>query len=98
MLDDGTTVYSTEPGRGRVGVVVYPWEITVSRQPPADSALNHVEGDISSLVTIDNRVRIQIGSLTAETSAASAERLALKEGERVVASFKATATRLLPLA
>ena len=98
VLDDGTTVYSTEPGRGRLGVVLYPWEITVSRQPPTDSALNHVAGDISSLVTIDNRVRIQIGSLTAETSAASAERLALKEGERVVASFEATATRLLPLA
>ena len=30
-------------------------------------------------------------------TAASAERLALAEGERVVASFKATATRLVPL-
>jgi ABC-type sulfate/molybdate transport systems ATPase subunit len=98
VLDDGMTVYSTSPGTGRVGVVVYPWEITVSREQPADSALNHIVGEISSLVTIENRVRIGIGRLIAETSSQSAERMNLREGERVVASFKATATRLLPLA
>ncbi len=97
VLDDGTTLYSTSPGTGRVGVVVYPWEVTLSREPPADSALNHVAGAISSLVVIDNRVRIQIGNLIAETTAQSAERMNLKEGDPVVASFKATATRLLPL-
>src|SRR5262249_963248 len=98
VLDDGMPVYSTSPGTGRVGVVVYPWEITVSRQQPADSALNHIVGEISSLVTIENRVRIAIGRLIAETSTQSAERMGLREGEQVVASFKATATRLLPLA
>jgi molybdopterin-binding protein len=39
-----------------------------------------------------------VGPLTAEVTSASAERLALAEGEPVVASFKATATRLVPLA
>jgi molybdate transport system ATP-binding protein len=97
VLDDGTTVYSTDRGTGRVGVVVYPWEITISQLPPADSALNHVQGAITSIVTVDNRVRVQIGHLTAETSRESAQRLELREGRRVVASFKATATRLLPL-
>jgi molybdopterin-binding protein len=42
-------------------------------------------------------VRVQIGEVIAETTKDSAERLGLKEGERAVASFKATATRLLPL-
>jgi len=97
VLDDGTTLYSTAKGTGRVGVVVYPWEITLSQEAPADSALNHVQGAITSLVTVDNRVRVQVGSLTAETSKESAERLHLREGGRAVASFKATATRLLPL-
>ena len=97
VLDDGTTVYSTDAETGRVGIVIYPWEITVSQHPPADSALNHLRGAITSLVTVDNRVRVQIGLLTAETSRESAQRLDLAEGVEVVASFKATATRLLPL-
>ena len=97
VLDDGATVYSTDPGSGRVGVAIYPWEITISREAPADSALNHLTGAISSLVAVDNRVRLKIGRLTAEASRQSAERLGLREGEQVVASFKATATRLLPL-
>jgi molybdopterin-binding protein len=41
---------------------------------------------------------VRVGDLVAEISAASLERLALREGEPVVASFKATAARLLPLA
>jgi len=38
-----------------------------------------------------------VGPLTAEVTTASAERLGLREGDLVVASFKATATRLVPL-
>jgi molybdate transport system ATP-binding protein len=97
VLDDGTTIYSTDRGTGRVGVVVYPWEITISSRPASDSSLNHVSGAITSVVAVDNRVRVQLGALTAETSKESAERLGLEEGTTVVASFKATATRLLPL-
>ena len=41
---------------------------------------------------------IRVGELVAEISAASVERLGLREGEVVVASFKATAARLVPLA
>jgi ABC-type sulfate/molybdate transport systems ATPase subunit len=98
VLGDGTTLYSTDAEEGPVGVVIYPWEITISRSTPADSSLNHVTGAVTSLVTVDNRVRAQVGQLTAETSTESAERLELSEGTLVVASFKATATRLLPLA
>ena len=63
-----------------------------------DSALNHVESAIAGIVPLGNRVRVRIGPLTAEITAASAERLALRAGERAVATFKATATRLVPLA
>jgi molybdopterin-binding protein len=42
-------------------------------------------------------MRIRIGPLTAEVTAASTARLGLREGDVVVASFKATAARLVPL-
>ncbi|MDX6505772.1 MAG: hypothetical protein QOG06_416, partial [Gaiellaceae bacterium] len=65
---------------------------------PDDSAQNHVRGPIASLVPVGNRVRVRVGPLTAEVTAASVERLELREGVPVVASFKATGTRLVPLA
>jgi molybdate transport system ATP-binding protein len=95
-LRDGTVVYSTEPGLGPVAVVVYPWEVALAHEPAADSALNHVRGTIASLVPVGNRVRVRVGPLTAEVTAASAERLGLVRGETIVASFKAAGTRLLP--
>jgi molybdopterin-binding protein len=57
-----------------------------------------VRASIASLVPLGNRVRVRVGPLTAEVTARSAERLGLDEGEVVVASFKATGTRLVPLA
>ena len=97
-LDGGGLVFSTAAGFGRVGVAIATWDVTVAREAPPDSALNHVRAPISSLVRLGNRVRVRVGPLTAEVTAASVERLALAEGEPVVASFKATATRLVPLA
>jgi len=46
-------------------------------------------------VPVGNRVRVRLPFLTAEITAASAERLGLRAGESVVASFKATQARLL---
>jgi molybdate transport system ATP-binding protein len=95
-LDGGGLLYTTDEGRGRVALVVYPWEVSVSRGDVDDSAVNHVHGPIASIVRLGNRVRVRVGPVTAEITAASAERLALREGETAVASFKATATRLVP--
>jgi molybdate transport system ATP-binding protein len=98
VLDVGGRVYSTEPANGRVGVLVHPWEVAVARVQPNDSALNHLEGTVTALVPQGNRVRARIGPLIAELTTASAERLGLSPGSNAVASFKATATRLVPLA
>src|SRR5204863_3882061 len=95
-LTGGGVVWSTDEREGAVAVLVYPWDIALAREAPADSALNHVQAPITSLVRVGNRVRVRVGALTAEVTTASAERLALAPGEPVVASFKATATRLLP--
>jgi ABC-type sulfate/molybdate transport systems ATPase subunit len=95
VLVGGTTLYSVDLADGPVEVAVYPWEISVSREPVRDSALNHVRAPITSLVHIGNRARVQVGGLVGEVTAASADRLDLEEGEVVVASFKAAATRLV---
>jgi molybdate transport system ATP-binding protein len=97
-LDDGSRIFSSDRLDGHVGAIVYPWEVAVAREAPVDSAQNHVVGPIASMVPVANRVRVRIGPVTAEITAASAERLALRPGDRVVASFKATGTRLVPLA
>jgi molybdopterin-binding protein len=98
VLEAGGTVLSSEAGSGRVGVVVQPWEVTLARAATVDdSALNHLPGVVASVFPVGNRVRVRVGPLTAEVTAASAERLGLAPGEAVVASFKATAARLVPL-
>ena len=83
VLDGGGSMYSADEGRGRVGLAVYPWEVSLARAESPDSAVNHV--------------RVRVGPLTAEITTGSAERLELREGDPVVASFKATASRLVPL-
>ena len=97
VLDGGAVVFSTDRAEGRVGVVVYPWEVSIAHQAGADSALNHVAAPISSVVTIGNRARVRVGPLVGEVTTASAERLGLERGQVVVASFKATGARLVPL-
>ena len=94
-LDDGSVLYSVDAAEGLVDIAVYPWEVSIAREPTRDSALNHVRGPITSLVHIENRARVQVGALVGEVTTASVERLNLKEGEFVVASFKAAATRLV---
>jgi molybdate transport system ATP-binding protein len=96
-LESGELLYSTDGGDGEVGVVVYPWDVSVGRAYVDDSALNLVSGEVGSLVQVGNRVRVRVGPLTAEVTGASAERLELARGGTVFASFKATGTRLVPL-
>jgi len=97
VLDSGVTIVSTDEANGPVGVVIHPWEIAISRAETADSVQNRLRASIESIVPVGNRRRVRIGPLTAEITAASAERLELKEHELVVAEFKATATRLTRL-
>ena len=94
-LDGGVVVYSVDEAVGDVEVAVYPWDVSISREPPHDSSLNHVRGPITSFVLVGNRARVQVQGLVGEVTATSAERLGLREDEVVMASFKAAATRLV---
>ncbi len=95
-LERGGAVYSTDAALGEAAVVLYPWDVALARTAPDDSALNHLPDEIVSLTPLGNRVRVRLRLLTAEITAASAERLELRPGDRVVASFKATQARLVP--
>jgi molybdate transport system ATP-binding protein len=95
-LEGGEIVYSTDHAVGPVSVIVYPWDVTIGARHQLDSAMNVMEGEIRSVVHIGNRARVRIGPITAEVTEASVERLGLSAGGRVVASFKATGTRLVP--
>jgi ABC-type sulfate/molybdate transport systems ATPase subunit len=96
-LESGDVVYSTDDVAGPAAAIVYPWDVTVSHTAPDDSAQNHLIANVGSVTRLGNRVRVAVGPLTAEVTAESAERLGIEEGRRLVATWKATATRLVPL-
>ena len=98
-LDGGDTVYSTDAADGPVAISVFPWEIAIELAPPAGgSAQNHLLATITTVTAVGNRARIALARaqpLVAEVTAASAERLALRPGTEVVATWKAAATRIV---
>jgi molybdate transport system ATP-binding protein len=101
-LRGGGELRSTDAASGPVAVSVFPWEISL--QPPgsasADSMLNRLPGEVTSLTPIGNRVRVALATpqpLGTEVTARSAEAMGLRPGSHVVAAWKATATRVIPL-
>jgi molybdate transport system ATP-binding protein len=86
-----------------VFVIIDPRSITLHQTPPEGSARNIFSGAILNIVQQggiagdkDDRVRVsialsnEIAPLTAEITAASAERMQLREGAPIYATFKAT--------
>jgi molybdate transport system ATP-binding protein len=101
-LDGGGTVLALDRGSGPVAVSIYPWEITLAPEHARDpgSARNHLPVEVVSITAIGSRVRVGLAApqpLTAELSDAAVRELELRPGSRAVASWKAAATRLLPL-
>ncbi|HZP73415.1 MAG TPA: ABC transporter ATP-binding protein [Gaiellaceae bacterium] len=94
-LADGTVIASVEPARGDVVVAVYPWDVTVSTERPHDSAMNVIAAPIASITELGSRVRVSIGSVSAEITAESLHRLGLAVGMLAYGSFKATGTRIV---
>jgi molybdate transport system ATP-binding protein len=101
-LDGGGEVSSPDAASGPVAVTVYPWDIVIAPTGAIDpgSARNHLDVEVVSVTAVGNRVRVGLAApqpLTAELTEPAVERLHLHPGSRVVATWKATATRLLPL-
>jgi molybdate transport system ATP-binding protein len=99
-LDGGGAVTSVDRAAGRVAVSVHPWEIAIERSAPDGSALNRLAAEVTIVTAVGNRTRVGLAApqpLAAEITTASSNRLALTAGDRVVAVWKAAATRLSPL-
>src|SRR5262249_21153324 len=95
VLETGETIYSADEGAGRVDAVVYPWEISVGHARQEDSAQNMIQAETGSLARGGTGARVGVGRVTAEITATSVDTLDLKVGTTVVASFKATGTKLV---
>jgi molybdopterin-binding protein len=98
-LDGGGTAAATDAGQGPVAISVFPWEITLSLpdERPHDSAQNRLIARVTSLTAVGNRVRVGLEAgqpLVAEVTQAAAEELGLRVDLQVMASWKATATRV----
>jgi molybdate transport system ATP-binding protein len=103
-LPGGGEVWSADRARGPVSLSVFPWEISIEAAGPGvadipvDSRLNRLACEVTTVTTIGSRARVGLAApepLVAEITAASAARLELRPGARVVAVWKATATRLI---
>ena len=69
-LGDRSVIFSTDdPPPEPVAAIVYPWEVTLSRDAPAGSMHNHVRAAVTSVVDVANRVRVTVGLVTAEVTA-----------------------------
>jgi molybdate transport system ATP-binding protein len=97
LLDDGTLVHSDQRASGRVGVAVYPWEVTIDAPSASDGARNAFTAAISGLAPEAGRMLVRVGPLTAEGSRDELERLGLRRGEPARARFSPADARLLAL-
>jgi len=91
-------IRSADAAEGPVAVVVYPWEVSIAATLPQGSALNAVSGAVRRVAVVGNRARVTLDSrppIVAEVTGESARHLELEPGAVVVASWKATSTRLV---
>ena len=100
-LEGGGTVLSVDRLRGPVSASVHPWEVALepAGEGPRGSAQNRLRGRVVSVVPLGSRVRVALETpqlLSAEVTEPAIRSLGLAPGTEVVASWKATATRLAP--
>jgi molybdate transport system ATP-binding protein len=92
-------MWSTDTADGPVGVIVHPWEVSLSMERPSGSALNTLAGPVERITPVGNVVRVLVGTrpaIVADVTTESMKRMGLAPGVPVVASWKATGTRLVP--
>jgi len=85
-----------ERDMGGILLAFFPSDVTISREPPATSARNVFRSQVREVIHMGDKVRLSLnGSLPmcAEISAQALRDLALKAGDEVYASLKATAIK-----
>lgn len=99
-LDGGGRATSTDEGEGPISLGIHPWEITLepAQSAATGSAQNRLPARVVSLAPVGGRVRVGLEAgqpLVAEVTRVSADELRLEPGSEVIATWKATATRLV---
>ena len=94
-LGDGTPITAGDHVEGAVTLAVYPWDVTLSRTRPDDSAMNVIAATITTITELGNRARVTLGPISAEITVESLRRLGFAVGDHAYASFKATGTRIV---
>jgi molybdate transport system ATP-binding protein len=100
-LDGGGRALSIDRDRtGAVAISVHPWEIMLepAGSARASSARNRLAGRVASMTTVGNRVRVGLDAaqpLVAEVTVNAVAELGLAQGAEVVATWKASATRVI---
>jgi molybdate transport system ATP-binding protein len=97
---DGTAVVVADAEPGAAYAVIRPHSITITRTPPSGtSARNTWPGAIADIDRLGDRARIAIHGplpLTAEITVAALEDLALRPGDEIHATVKATDIEVAP--
>jgi len=86
------------PG-GEAIALLRPGDVTLSLEAPQGSARNVFEGPVTWIAIEGERARVRVASvppLVAEITVGSVQRLGLREGVQVWASFKAMEVQVLP--
>ncbi|HEU4355753.1 MAG TPA: ABC transporter ATP-binding protein, partial [Actinomycetota bacterium] len=86
-------------GGGAAIGLLRPADVTLSLEHPTGSARNVLRGPVRSIAVEGERARVRIATdppLVAEITLGSVERLGLREGVAVWASFKAVEVQVLP--
>jgi molybdate transport system ATP-binding protein len=102
LTADNAVVVVPWPGDftgGDVIALLRPADVTLSLEAPVGSARNVFDGPVSWIAIEGERARVRVASappLVADVTVGSVERLGLREGLRVWASFKAVEVRVLP--
>jgi molybdate transport system ATP-binding protein len=84
---------------GEVVGIVRPIDVTLWPDRPEGSARNVLAGRVTSVAIHGDRARVRLATappLVAEVTLGSVERLRLRSGVKVWASFKAVEVELLP--
>ena len=100
-LAGGGTVVSVDELTGTVAAVVRPWDVSLAEPgTPVDvSAQNRLPATVTAVTPLGTRARVALAlpePLAADVTAEACERLGLRPGASTLATWKATATRLVP--
>lgn len=101
QLDGGGELVSPDEAHGAVAASIFPWEVAIEPAGTGShgSVRNRLHAEVVSVTAIGERVRVGVATpqpLAAEVTRESVAQLGLAPGSRVVATFKAAATRITP--